>query len=89
MRAIAREREVRRRVGAGQVKVDDVVSLCDLKRAAGRAGLCKGLSRLLTDNLILVRSMKSCPPKSLMVPLNESCSSTSQPLLMIVSVACG
>ena len=62
------------------MKVDDVVALCDLKQAAGPTGLRKGRSRRLRPwpmNLILVRSMKSCPPKSLMVPLNESCSSTS------------
>ena len=44
MRAIAREREVRGRVGAGQVKVDDVVALGYLKQPAGPAGLGEGPS---------------------------------------------
>ncbi len=44
MHTIALEREVRRRVGAGQVKVDDVACLCDLKQAAGPIGLRKGAS---------------------------------------------
>ena len=39
------KREVRCRVSAGQVKVDDVVCLCELKPAAGRIGLRKGRRR--------------------------------------------
>ena len=89
VRSIAREREVRGRVGAGQVKVGDVASLCDLKDATGPASLGKGLSRLLADKSDLGQVQLSDPPKSWMVPLNVSCSSTSQPLLMMVSVACG
>ena len=89
MRSIARECEVRGRVGAGQVKVDDVVSLCDLKRPPAPLVCVKVSVVAWPMNLIFVRSKSSDPPKSLMVPLNESCSSTSQPLLMMVSVACG
>ena len=45
MSAIARECEVRGRVGAGQLKVDDVGTPCDLKLAAGRIRLRPGRRR--------------------------------------------
>ncbi len=82
VRTIAREREVCGRVSSCQVKVDDVASGCDLKEAAGPAGLRKGRSRgvgLLADEPDLARSNSSDTPKSLIVPSNASCSRSSQP----------
>ncbi len=89
VRTIAREREVCGRVSSCQVKVDDVASGCDLKEAAGPAGLRKGRSRgvgLLADEPDLARSNSSDTPKSLIVPSNASCSRSSQPAFPKVAI---